>query len=341
MPNVKATICNPICPVCGGSKAMILKYYTSRDVAKHMKISENDPKFEIITAKVENLWESDSCCFMHCESCTFDFAFPNISGDSNFYNLIYDHDLNYPKWKWDFGISYSIIEEIIENKPNDSYKLLEIGAGNGNFIKKIASNLIPKDSILATEFSSFGKSEITNLGIHCLSVDIYDLEIQKYNYYFDFVCLFQVLEHISDLNIFFDRITLLTKKGANLLITVPNNTHRIHFMNLGIDEDIPPIHVGRWNKSSFSILAEKYGWIVINHTYQPSNYLGNLLKYIFKKYEGLDYLNFVHGIKNKLFHKIALVLVLLPLLFINLKTIICLFKKDLGISQFVHLKKPK
>lgn len=327
------------CPICSNTSALIIQIFNSKDIAKHLKIFENDQKCDLITAHVEKLWNSKICYFVRCERCSFDYASPNIPGDSKFYNLIYDHGFNYPNWKWEFEISYNIIEEIGRNKENNNLKLLEIGAGNGNFLKKVATNLVNKENILSTEFSSFGKKEITNFGIQCLSIDISEISTSEYKNFFDFVCLFQVLEHISNLNDFFNCITLLTKKNANILISVPNDIQRLHFINLGLHDDVPPIHVGRWNKMSFKVLAQKHGLEVVNHKIEPSRYIENVSKYIFYKYKGGRYLNPVYKIKNKIFRNLALSLFIIPLILFNINIIINLYKRDFGVSQFVHLRK--
>ena len=327
------------CPLCGNSKAQIKQIFKSEDIAKHLNINKNNNKYNLITMQVENLWNAKICYFVHCINCTFDYAMPNIPGDSKFYNIIYDNSINYSSWKWEFEISYKIIEENILRNKNNNFKLLEIGAGNGNFLKKIATNLIPKENILATEFSSFGKNEIINFGIQCLSLDINNLNLDQYKNFFDFVCMFQILEHISNISDFFNHLTLITNNHANLLISVPNEKYRYHFNNLGLEEDLPPIHINRWNKNCFSLLAKSHGWVVINHIVEPSNYLQTIIKLIFYKNNMSLYLNLAHTIKIKFLRKIVLSIIIIPLIFLNLKIIIKLNKKNFGISQFVHLKK--
>lgn len=326
------------CPLCGNLNAQVLQIFNSEDVAKFLEINENDPKFNLLTAHVEKLWGTNICYFVRCINCSFDFAVPNISGDSEFYSMVYNNAFNYPPWKWEFEIGYNVIKEIILKNANNNFKLLEIGAGNGNFLKKIVS-LIPKENILATEFSSAGKNEISNYGIKCLSLEIHEIDKDEYKEYFDFICLFQVLEHINNINVFFNHLSWRSKEGANLLIAVPNNIYRLHFMNLGLDEEVPPIHVGRWNKQCFNSLAERHGWVVINHIIQPLNYFETISKYIFKEYKGTPYLKLPYNIRNKIIRKIVLGIFIIPLIILNIKIIFNFYKKDLGVSQFVHLRK--
>jgi 2-polyprenyl-3-methyl-5-hydroxy-6-metoxy-1,4-benzoquinol methylase len=81
--------------------------------------------------------------------------------------------------------------------------------------------------------------------ILCLSVDIHDFILNEYKDVFNIVWLFQVLEHISNLNDLFKRIALLIKNDPTLLLSVTNNIQRLLFMKIGMDEDIQPLHVGR------------------------------------------------------------------------------------------------
>ncbi len=53
--------------------------------------------------------------------------------------------------------------------------LMEIGAGDSAFVRRIAEDLLPKESILCTEFSDYGRKQIEKFGVICLSEDVRDL----------------------------------------------------------------------------------------------------------------------------------------------------------------------
>lgn len=329
------------CPLCSHTKAKITQVFNSEDAAKHLGISENDANFTVLRTHVTILWDSDICYFVLCLNCSFSYASPNIPGDSKFYNIAYSNEFDYPLWKWDFEISYNTIKDIISRNCVDNIKLLEVGGGNGNFIKKIISNLTSKQNVLVTEFSAYGQFEINKLGIRCLPLNIWDIHSLEFKENFDIVCMFQVLEHMNDFDRLFYHISQLTKKAAHLFISVPNDFHRVFFEKLGFVEDVPPVHIGRWGSKSFDFLGKKYGWIVVSHLIEPNNFFKNVLKYLFFKYKKSNYLQAIYNlkIKNTASRRLLLVIAITPLIIINIKTIITCCNSNLGVSQWIHLKK--
>jgi len=84
---------------------------------------------------------------MQCSQCGFCFSYPYVAGDERFYSLAYVRS-GYPKWKWEFQITYDLLRRNLRS----NCKLIEIGAGDGAFISKIAKDVLPKANIFCTEF---------------------------------------------------------------------------------------------------------------------------------------------------------------------------------------------
>jgi hypothetical protein len=77
--------------------------------------------------------------------------------------------------------------------------------------------------------------------------------------------MFQVLEHLDRLDELFARLADVTRGVAHLFIAVPND-RRIAFNEAhGGLLDMPPNHVGRWNRRAFEIRAERHGWRLEGH----------------------------------------------------------------------------
>ena len=131
----------------------------------------------------------DTCNIVRCDSCDFCYSSPYVAGDKDFYTLAFQRD-HYPKWKWEHQMSYDVLTQ--RQKP---FRLLELGAGDGAFIKRITPALTPKEQVLATEFSAYGSQQITDHGVRCLSQDIRGFSTTEPDTKFDAICLFQVLEH--------------------------------------------------------------------------------------------------------------------------------------------------
>jgi len=73
--------------------------------------------------------------------------------------------------------------------------LLDVGAGNGAFERRVSPTLLQKEYCLPRILRS-GEKIIENYGISCLSQDIRMLDLETNAPKFDIVCMFQVLEHL-------------------------------------------------------------------------------------------------------------------------------------------------
>jgi SAM-dependent methyltransferase len=197
---------------------------------------------------------------MQCTQCGFCFSDPYVAGDERFYSLAYVRS-GYPKWKWEFQVTYDAIRRNL--RPNG--KLIEIGAGDGAFAKKIANEILPKENILCTEFSEYGRDQIEKSGIKCVPKDIRALSGPEFEKFADVIYLFQVLEHMDRLDVLFEKLNWLLKPGGSVFIAVPNQ-NMIQFNELnGALLDMPPNHIGRWSKKCFDIIGKKHSFIVTDY----------------------------------------------------------------------------
>jgi len=243
---------------------------SSREAANHFLImhSSNDNQLAVIDNKIAGLWNSATAAVIACENCGFVFAYPFIAGDYEFYNLLPHATADGAEhWKWEFDKTVKKIAEI--SSKNNDLNLLEIGASTGDFIKRVA-NLIPKKNILCLEHSEIGVNSIKNAGIETYSWHFHEL-VQKgeFTKKFDIICLFQVLEHLDKFEDTFTTFNSIAKTGAHLFIGVPNGK-KIKFNELNNALlDMPPNHIGRYNKKSFELLGNKYGWEIEEIAIEP------------------------------------------------------------------------
>ena len=250
------------CPICHSTKAYVLYSVNSEHAAQHFVLREVDPeRHSRVRMRIEQLWQQPTCEVVRCNDCGFCYSNPYVAGDKRFYSLAYIRS-GYPIWKWEYQLTYETLRE----SGMVDFRMLEIGAGNGTFVRRIAPSLTMIENILCTEYSDYGINELRKYGVSCLPEDIRTPEFEKYKTRFDVVCMFQVLEHMDGLDSLFVRLNWLTsKENASLFIVVPN-PKRIEFHELnGALLDMPPNHVGRWNRECFEIIAKRYGWKVDRH----------------------------------------------------------------------------
>ena len=267
---------NTICPICSSNKYKILWETNSKVAAQHYILIEKDPrKFNLLKSHIENLWGQNDCKIVECEFCDFCYSDPFVAGDELFYTIAYNRS-SYPSWKWEFQQTYDILEKSSKN----DLKLIEIGAGDGRFVKRIASNILKRENIYCTEFSKFGKQEIEKSGIKCFNKDFRNFTSTDFDEKFDIICMFQVLEHLDKIDLTFQKLNWLLKSGGSLFIAVPNS-ERIEFNELNDALlDMPPNHIGRWNKKSFEIVGKQNGFRLNDFKVEEFNFIGMSIQFI-------------------------------------------------------------
>ena len=294
------------CPVCKGSKIDFMYYISSETATQYFfKRSEDENKFLRIRSNIEKIWKDNKCAFLLCKECSFVFAYPFVAGTMELYSSIYDTDEAYPKTKWEYQKTYEVLEKKIGLENLTDAKFLEIGAGNGAFIKTISPEMIKKSNVVSTEYSKTGQIELENYNIKCYSTDIREPIFLEYSGYFDIVCVFQVLEHLDNLDDFFNRLDLITNKNANIFIAVPNYQMRKFFDSLSCYIDIPPIHISRWNQSCFSYITKRYNWSIEEYQIEPQKYHLKILRFLRITYPKTKMFSFIKTINISLVRKIG------------------------------------
>ena len=328
------------CPLCGEVSSNVLQVFDCKQAAAHVCANRSDGERFMLEKHIKKLWGNGSCSFLKCGVCELAFAYPFVSGDSFFYTTVYDNTVGYQNWKWEFEITRERLRGIVEQQSGEKLALLEIGAGNGSFVKKLLNGDFDQISICTTEYSEVGKAEIEKLGIKCLGNEIWEFsEESEEKNKFDFICMFQVLEHMDDFDRTFKSISALSNDGAHLFIAVPSNIHREYFEQLGFIEDVPPTHISRWNKESFMFAGEKYGWDMIEHSVEPNRLHTNIAKILTFKYKDHKRVKWVNSIQNQYLRKLSKLLIYTPFLLINIPIMLPMRNEALGVVQWVMFKK--
>lgn len=328
---------NIACPSCHGRDIEILFTVESPDVARHLLNADKIASKEICIQKIEKLWGSKRAAFYFCRECTFEFGYPFISGDEDFYSFVYDAANNYPAEKWEYAQTLTSIKELLKD-PAVPARLLELGAGSGKFLGMLKT-LIPAGDIYATEFSTAGAKSIGSLGIACLQKDIGKITANDMHGKVSIICMFQVLEHLADIHGFFEKLNELTVPRARLYISVPNYLQRRFFDKHGLHYDLPPVHIGRYNRLSLGLLSESHGWKLVRHLIQPSVYKQRILKFLYSAYAREQQVFNPEKIMIKpvrLFLRYGMYAILS---LINIKIILGLTNNNLGVAQWFELEK--
>lgn len=341
----KMTHTDARCPVCYATKSKLLYSVSSEEAAQHFVLKEVDiGRHESLSSHIKTLWGQETCDVISCDNCGYCFALPFIAGDDTFYSLAYRRS-KYPIWKWEYQLTYNALQAVFEDTSTKNIKLLEIGAGNGAFVKKVSPLYIEKKNVFCTEYSEYGRNAIIDYGITCASKVITQISDESFHHHFDVICMFQILEHMANLDILFRQLSWLTAKTAHLFIAVPNpNMITFNELNNAL-LDMPPNHVGRWNKKCFEIIASRHGWQLVRHELEEAeSYISKAKR--FMKYQYLhksqnkgSLANRAERIKSRQLQRIFRIGLILMYAVMSASKLFALRASLLGAAQWVHLIK--
>jgi 2-polyprenyl-3-methyl-5-hydroxy-6-metoxy-1,4-benzoquinol methylase len=240
------------CPVCDFSEPETFFAVTACEAAQHFVLAEgNAARHRDLTSHIRTLWGKDECSLRHCGKCGFRFADPFVAGDSKFYNLSAER-IGYPRDKWEYRRTL----KDLSTHGFRAARILEVGAGIGHFLDKLADAYVPRSGIVALEYNDAAVQILNGKGYSTRRGDVREVQ---FSHPFDAIFMYQVLEHMDGLDELFRRVAGLLRPGGQLFVSVPN-TKRIRFNEMsGALLDMPPNHIGGWTPEAFGILGSRHG----------------------------------------------------------------------------------
>jgi len=268
------------CPACGGGDLAVVLEVGGDEAAQHFVLAQADPeRHRRLAQHIRTLWGGDACRVLRCRGCGFGHAQPFVGGDPTFYTLAYRRT-HYPADKWEHRVTL----EALAAGPGGRRSLLEVGAGDGAFLRRLPAAAFPPEGLFATEYSEYGRGAIRDRGIRCEPVDVRDLPAAHDGHY-DVLCLFQVLEHLDRPEATLDRLAALGRPGASLFVGVPNDRRLDFFERHGALLDMPPNHVSRWTRESLRLFGGRHGWQLVDHRVEAEPFLPLAARYLSYRYQ--------------------------------------------------------
>jgi 2-polyprenyl-3-methyl-5-hydroxy-6-metoxy-1,4-benzoquinol methylase len=259
----KVSLCNhqqvsalkPVCPACLSADTS-LKFQVSSEQAAQafVQVQEQRERNLKLRSHIEQLWDAAACEIRSCAICGFGFAWPFVAGDDTFYNLAYPK-VGYPSMKWEFQRTLRALERV--NLGTKS--VLEVGAGYGFFLDLLREGGMPASNIEAIEYNLDSIDRLRSRGYTAISHDMRSSVFDSRASAFEYIFLFQVVEHMADLDALFSRLRFLLKPGGSIFISVPN-VRQIDYQEAHKSLiDMPPNHVGRWTVQAFKAISFRNG----------------------------------------------------------------------------------
>ena len=254
------------CPACLSTDTESL-FVVSAEEAAQLQVIREGPhreRHDALVSLIRKKWQGDQCEMRTCRSCGFGFASPFVAGDAEFYNLAYP-TVRYREAKWEFDKTLNVLRTLDTRDTT----ALDIAAGHGAFLDLCIPEIFSTESVTATEFSDESVRVLRDKGYTALRADVRSPELRAEQRRFDFIFLFQVIEHMDDLDGVFMSLAELSKPGASIFIAVPNVRWIAYREATGSLWDLPPTHIGRWTPEAFRAVASRHGLSLKAYEIEP------------------------------------------------------------------------
>jgi len=191
-----------------------------------------------------------------CIPSRLEFFMPlSVAGSDNIYRKLERFDWYYMKEKWEYEMAICDLQR--------SGKILEVGCGKGAFLEQLLK--LGKYEVLGIELNSRAISYAYNRGLPVINADIGELEVSDK---FNAICLFQVLEHLSEPGKFIEKVISRLKPGGRLIFSVPNAESFLKDSKFNI-LDLPPHHMSRWSIKTIKFLQNIFPVKIVRIRKEP------------------------------------------------------------------------
>lgn len=232
------------CPLCGHKHFEVIARFAINDLilAWQTKLGFNP---------IADVYQNKLLEKRRCLNCGLGFYNYHLSDCITLYQQI---EAKMPVYYPTFRSEYAIAAHLIEHF--HPQKFLEIGAGRGDFLQLI-KNKVP--NVFANDTNPAAVDYCQQKGI-----TIYDCLLSEIKDKFDFICSFELFEHIADGKGFFEQCLSHLEPTGYLLIATPNPDSILKVIGNGIF-NLPPHHQFDYSYQSFEYLADLYHLKIIHY----------------------------------------------------------------------------
>lgn len=307
-----------VCPLC---KAFIGLAHDKYDVRRLISLYMKSYKINV-DSEYGNISELKLC---HCHSCDLKFFMPALEGSDSFYSQLSLASWYYEKHKPEY--------ERIRSFITLNSKVLDVGCGLGYF-----SDYLTDCFYTGLEYSSFITERALNLNHNVINISLKEYlgkNVERYNY----VCAFQVLEHIANINEFIHSCIDALLPNGHLIIAVPSHDSYVGKIVNGV-LNYPPHHLTWWSNKTLTNIPKYFDLKLVQLINLPLTH-DEYLRYSI--YTAMAYVSKWFGIKLKsidlsILYNITMI-ISLPMAFVILNILLLSKKKPNGHTVLAIYKK--
>lgn len=209
---------------------------------------------------------SDSVSMASCGMCGLEFANPRRTW----------RPAHYPHEGHGLGWDHEQALARLADTPRMS--ILDVGCADGQFLEKAAT--LGHD-VTGVDFSSEDVDAARQRGVEAFVGDLSrDGGLVFGDRRFTTITMFQVIEHLEELEAVFSQLTRLASSNATLMIGCPSPRRYTrawhHPDRVGLSDywDYPPQHSLRWSAEALRLFLTRHGWTVTAIAHEPLAWLG-------------------------------------------------------------------
>jgi 2-polyprenyl-3-methyl-5-hydroxy-6-metoxy-1,4-benzoquinol methylase len=190
-----------------------------------------------------------------CGSCGLRWYSPLATGDEPFYESLQKNSWYYQDDKPEYEFAKLHISE--------GSTVLEVGCGKGAFSGFLQKNIRYRG--LEFNQAAVEKALAAGLDVEAASLSKEATERQEF---YDVVCHFQVLEHVSDPKRFLSECTKALSPGGKMIIAVPSEDSFLSLVENGW-LNMPPHHLTRWTDEALTSALTNVGLDIKEIWHEP------------------------------------------------------------------------
>jgi 2-polyprenyl-3-methyl-5-hydroxy-6-metoxy-1,4-benzoquinol methylase len=237
------------CLMCGSADSLV-----SGQIPVHRIDHAYNASFE---TDVHRLFpaNADAVNLNICGSCGLRWYSPTVPGDESFYENLQKISWYYQDYKPEYEFAKLHISE--------GNTVLEVGCGKGAFSRFLQKNIHYR----GLEFNEAAVKKARAVGLDVEAVPLNKEAAERQEFY-DVVCHFQVLEHVSDPKSFLCECVKALSPGGKMIIAVPSEDSFLSLVENGW-LNMPPHHLTRWTDKALTSALNNLGLQIQEIWHEP------------------------------------------------------------------------